>query len=87
MISSPYLMPLKLFLSGFGLCGIPEALINGLIKIGAKDLTIVSNTAGTKDFGIGILLRERRVSRTVFTSRQNYLHKLAFCVFYICSFS
>ncbi|XP_059162893.1 succinyl-CoA:3-ketoacid coenzyme A transferase 1, mitochondrial-like [Physella acuta] len=55
----------KLLLGGFGLCGIPDSLINGLIKIGAKDLTIISNTAGTKDFGIGILLRERRVKRMI----------------------
>ena len=36
----------KLLVGGFGLCGIPENLISGLLKSGAKDLTVVSNNAG-----------------------------------------
>lgn len=37
----------KLLVGGFGLCGIPENLIDALLKKGTKDLTIVSNNAGT----------------------------------------
>ena len=52
---------------GFGLCGIPENLITALRDSGVKDLTIVGNNAGVDDFGMGILLKTRQVSR-VFAS-------------------
>ncbi|CAL1529838.1 unnamed protein product [Lymnaea stagnalis] len=55
----------KLLLGGFGLCGIPDNLIKGLLAKGTKDLVIVSNTAGTSDFGIGLLLKARRVKRMI----------------------
>ncbi|KAI8786960.1 succinyl-CoA:3-ketoacid coenzyme A transferase 1 mitochondrial [Biomphalaria glabrata] len=55
----------KLLLGGFGICGIPDNLIKGLLNKGTKDLTIVSNTAGTADFGIGLLLKERRIKHMV----------------------
>ena len=42
---------------GFGLCGIPEFLIDGLERKGTKDLTCVSNNAGIDDFGLGKLLQ------------------------------
>jgi len=52
---------------GFGLCGIPENLITALRDSGVKNLTIVGNNAGVDDFGMGILLKTRQVSR-VFAS-------------------
>ena len=41
---------------GFGLCGIPEALIEALKDSGVKDLTVISNNAGVDGFGLGKLL-------------------------------
>ena len=48
---------------GFGLCGIPENLIGGLLAAGTKDLTIVGNNAGVDDFGMGPLLKTHQVKR------------------------
>uniref|UniRef100_UPI001AACECE8 3-oxoacid CoA-transferase subunit A n=1 Tax=Actinorugispora endophytica TaxID=1605990 RepID=UPI001AACECE8 len=48
---------------GFGLCGTPMALIEALHAGGADDLRIVSNNCGVDDWGLGILLRDRRISR------------------------
>ncbi len=45
--------------SGFGLCGIPENLINALRDHGAKGLTVISNNAGVTDFGIELPAEER----------------------------
>nr|WP_153146341.1 3-oxoacid CoA-transferase [Dechloromonas sp. H13]MBL8412160.1 3-oxoacid CoA-transferase subunit B [Dechloromonas sp.] len=50
---------------GFGLCGIPENLIEGLLQAGTRDLTIVGNNAGVDDFGMGPLLKMRQVSKVV----------------------
>ncbi|MEJ7935024.1 CoA transferase subunit A [Sphingobium sp. AN558] len=50
---------------GFGLCGIPETLIDGLLAAVARDLTIISNNAGVDDFGLGLLLRNRQVRRMI----------------------
>jgi 3-oxoacid CoA-transferase len=50
---------------GFGLCGIPENLIQELVASGAKDLTIVGNNAGVDDFGMGLLLQRKQVKRVV----------------------
>uniref|UniRef100_A0A674PJK2 Succinyl-CoA:3-ketoacid-coenzyme A transferase n=1 Tax=Takifugu rubripes TaxID=31033 RepID=A0A674PJK2_TAKRU len=50
---------------GFGLCGIPENLINSLLKTGVKDLTAVSNNAGVDDFGLGLLLQTKQIKRMV----------------------
>ena len=47
---------------GFGLCGIPENLIQALVDSGVKDLTIVGNNAGVDDFGMGLLLKARAVA-------------------------
>lgn len=55
----------KLLVGGFGLCGIPENLIAAVLKRGSKDLTVVSNNAGVEDFGLGILLKERRIKRMI----------------------
>jgi 3-oxoacid CoA-transferase subunit A len=56
-----------IMMGGFGLCGIPEHLIAALHRRGTKRLTVVSNNAGVDDFGIGILLRSRQVSRMIST--------------------
>jgi len=48
---------------GFGLCGIPELLIDGIVADGAKDLTVASNNAGVDDFGLGKLLATRQVKK------------------------
>ncbi len=50
---------------GFGLCGIPEALIEALKDSGAQNLTAVSNNAGVDDFGLGKLLRTRQVKKMI----------------------
>ncbi len=48
---------------GFGLCGIPELLIEAIRESGVKDLTFASNNAGVDDFGIGRLLHTRQVKK------------------------
>jgi len=50
---------------GFGLCGIPGALIEAVRESGAKDLTIISNNAGIDDVGLGLLLQTRQVSKMI----------------------
>lgn len=50
---------------GFGLCGIPEALIEALLISGVKDLTVISNNAGVDDFGLGKLLRTRQIRKMI----------------------
>jgi len=48
---------------GFGLCGIPELLIDGVVDSGVKDLTVASNNAGVDDFGLGKLLATRQIKK------------------------
>jgi 3-oxoacid CoA-transferase subunit A len=48
---------------GFGLCGIPERLIIALRDSGAKNLTVVSNNAGVDNWGLGLLLQTRQISK------------------------
>ena len=50
---------------GFGLCGIPENLIQELVDSGVKGLTIVGNNAGVDDFGMGLLLKARQVKKVI----------------------
>lgn len=50
---------------GFGLCGIPEALIEALKASGAKDLTVISNNAGVDGFGLGKLLETRQIRKMI----------------------
>jgi 3-oxoacid CoA-transferase subunit A len=50
---------------GFGLCGIPEALIDALRDSGAKNLTAISNNAGVDDFGLGKLLQTRQIKKMI----------------------
>jgi 3-oxoacid CoA-transferase subunit A len=54
-----------LMLGGFGLCGIPENCIAALVKKGTKGLTCISNNAGVDDFGIGLMLKTRQVSKMI----------------------
>ena len=50
---------------GFGLCGIPEALIEALRDSGVKNLTCVSNNAGVDGFGLGLLLETRQIKKMI----------------------
>ena len=50
---------------GFGLCGIPTALIEAIRESGVKDLTCVSNNAGVDDAGLGLLLQTRQVRKMI----------------------
>ncbi len=50
---------------GFGLCGIPEALIDALRDTGAKDLSVISNNAGVDGFGLGKLLETRQIKKMI----------------------
>src|SRR3989339_2120761 len=54
-----------LAVGGFGLCGIPEALIAALRDSGVKDLTVISNNAGVDGFGLGKLLETRQISKMI----------------------
>ena len=56
---------MKIAAGGFGLCGIPEELINALKLSGVKNLTIASNNAGVDDFGIGLLLQTKQVKKMI----------------------
>jgi 3-oxoacid CoA-transferase subunit A len=50
---------------GFGLCGIPNALIEGIRASGVKDLTVISNNAGIDGVGLGVLLDSRQIRRMI----------------------
>ena len=50
---------------GFGLCGIPELLLNAIKESKVKNLTFASNNAGVDDFGIGILLQTKQVRKMI----------------------
>jgi 3-oxoacid CoA-transferase subunit A len=54
-----------LAVGGFGLCGIPETLIEALRDSGAKDLTVISNNAGVDGFGLGRLLETRQIKKMI----------------------
>src|SRR6476469_6315075 len=54
-----------LVVGGFGLCGIPENLIAGLVRKKVKGLTCVSNNAGVDDWGLGLLLQTKQVRKMV----------------------
>ena len=56
---------MQLCVGGFGLCGIPERLIDALQENGVKDLTIASNNAGIDNEGLGKLLRSRQVRKMI----------------------
>ncbi|WFF40369.1 CoA transferase subunit A [Salinicola endophyticus] len=54
---------MTLAVGGFGLCGIPEALIQALRDSGKRDLTVASNNAGVDGFGLGLLLESRQIKK------------------------
>ncbi|MBI5334475.1 MAG: CoA transferase subunit A [Burkholderiales bacterium] len=54
-----------LAVGGFGLCGIPEALIDALQATGARNLTVISNNAGVDGFGLGKLLATRQIKKMI----------------------
>ena len=54
-----------LAVGGFGLCGIPEALIEALKNTGVTSLTCISNNAGVDDFGLGKLLRTKQIKKMI----------------------
>lgn len=54
-----------IMLGGFGLCGIPEACINALVRKGITGLTCISNNAGVDDFGLGLLLHGRQIKKMI----------------------
>ena len=55
----------SIMMGGFGICGIPENLIAAVQRSGTKNLTVISNNAGTSDFGIGFLLQAKQVRKMV----------------------
>ena len=55
----------KIAVGGFGLCGIPEALIQAVKDLGAQNLTAIANNAGVDGFGLGLLLNSRQVKKMV----------------------
>jgi 3-oxoacid CoA-transferase subunit A len=56
---------MTLMMGGFGLCGIPEKLIQALLDKGCKDLTIISNNGGVDDAGIGLLIANNQVKKMI----------------------
>ncbi len=54
-----------LAVGGFGLCGIPEALIAALRDSGVRELTVISNNAGVDGFGLGLLLETRQIRKMI----------------------
>jgi 3-oxoacid CoA-transferase len=55
----------RISVGGFGLCGIPSVLIEGLLDKGVTDIEAVSNNCGVDDWGLGRLLKEKRIRRMV----------------------
>ena len=56
---------MTLMAGGFGLCGIPENLIDALVATGVKDLTVISNNCGVDGFGLGKMLDARQIRKMV----------------------
>lgn len=56
---------MTLAVGGFGLCGIPSVLIQALLDAGVTDLEVASNNAGVDDWGLGLLLRAKRIRRMI----------------------
>ncbi len=56
---------MTLMAGGFGLCGIPETLIEAVHRSGAKDLTVISNNAGVDGIGLGILLETGQIKKMI----------------------
>jgi 3-oxoacid CoA-transferase subunit A len=56
---------MTLMVGGFGLCGIPENLIQALAEKGVKNLTIISNNCGVDEWGLGLLLRNKQIKKII----------------------
>ncbi len=56
---------MTVMVGGFGLCGIPEGLINAMRDSGAKGLTCISTNAGVDDFGLGLLLQTKQIKKMI----------------------
>lgn len=54
-----------IMVGGFGLCGIPENAIQALVQSGVKDLTVISNNCGVDDFGLGLLLKNKQITKMI----------------------
>lgn len=52
-----------IMVGGFGVCGIPENLIQTLSDTGVKNLTVISNNCGIDDWGLGILLKRKQIKK------------------------
>jgi 3-oxoacid CoA-transferase subunit A len=68
-----------ILVGGFGVCGVPENLIDALIRQGTKNLTIVSNNPGIDGFGIGALIENRQVRKMIasYVGSNRFFEKLA----------
>lgn len=56
---------MTVMVGGFGLCGIPEGLIQKVYELGISDLTCISNNAGVEDFGLGLWLKKRQIKTMI----------------------
>jgi len=56
-----------IMVGGFGLCGVPEDLVNALRERGVRNLTIISNNAGVDGVGLGIVLQNRQIRKMIST--------------------
>ncbi|WP_299493806.1 CoA transferase subunit A [uncultured Shewanella sp.] len=56
---------MTIMVGGFGLCGIPEGLINQMVLMNTKGLTAISNNAGVDNFGLGLLLKHRQIDTMI----------------------
>lgn len=55
----------KLLVGGFGICGIPESLIDAVVKKGSSQLTVVSNNCGVDNYGLGLWLQNKLIKRMI----------------------
>jgi 3-oxoacid CoA-transferase subunit A len=56
---------MRLMAGGFGLCGIPEALIDAVHRTGARDLTVISNNANVDGIGLGLMLEDGQIRKMI----------------------
>jgi len=68
-----------ILMGAFGTCGVPENLIDALLRQGTKNLTIASNNPGTDGFGIGLLIENRQVKKLIasYVGSNKFFEKLA----------
>ena len=57
----------RIMVGGFGMCGVPSALLDALHARGTQNLTVISNNAGTDGAGVGVLLAARQIARVIAT--------------------